>query len=44
MVHRGGKRSAYRILVGKSEEKRPLGKTTHKEEDNINAYFEETGL
>jgi len=28
--------------VGKSEEKRPLGKPTHKKEDNIKAYFEET--
>ena len=30
--------------MGKYEEKRPLGKPTHKEEDNIKAYFEEIGL
>jgi len=40
----GGKRSAYRILVGKSEEKRPFGKPTHKKEDNIKACFEEIGF
>jgi len=44
LVHKGGKRSAYKILVGNTEEKRPLGKPTHKKEDNTNAYFEEIGL
>jgi len=41
LVHKGGKRHAYKLLVGKSEYKRPLGKPTHKKEDNIKAYFEE---
>jgi hypothetical protein len=31
----GEKRNAYRILVGKPEEKRPLGRPRHKWEDNI---------
>jgi hypothetical protein len=44
LVHTRGKRSAYRILVTKSEEKRPIGKLAHREEDNIQAYFEEIGL
>jgi hypothetical protein len=30
----GAKRSAYRILVGKPEEKRPLGRTRRKWVDN----------
>jgi hypothetical protein len=32
---KGAKGNAYRILVGKSEEKRPLGKSRHRWEDNI---------
>jgi hypothetical protein len=31
----GVKRSAYRILVGKREGKRPLGRPRHRWEDNI---------
>jgi hypothetical protein len=41
LVHKAGKRCAYKLLVGKSEEKRPLGKPTHKTKDNIKSYFEE---
>jgi hypothetical protein len=35
----GEKRNAYRILVGKPEGKRPLGRPRHRWEDNIVAYF-----
>jgi hypothetical protein len=31
----GEKRNAYKIFVGKSEEKRPLGRPTRTWEDNI---------
>jgi hypothetical protein len=31
----GEMRNAYKILVGKPEGKRPLGKTRHRQEDNI---------
>jgi hypothetical protein len=31
----GTKKNAYRILVGKPEEKRPLGRPRHRWEDNI---------
>jgi hypothetical protein len=31
----GERRDAYRVLVGKPEEKRPLGRHRHRWEDNI---------
>jgi hypothetical protein len=31
----GESRGAYRFLVGKSEERRPLGRPGHRWEDNI---------
>jgi hypothetical protein len=31
----GEKRNAYKILVGKPEGKRPLGRPKHRREDNI---------
>jgi hypothetical protein len=31
----GEKRNAFRILLGKSEEKRPLGRSRHRWVDNI---------
>jgi hypothetical protein len=37
------KRTAYRILVGKPEGKRPLGKTGRSWEDNIRMYLREIG-
>jgi hypothetical protein len=37
-------RDAYRILIGKSEVKRPLGKLMHKWEDNIKMDLNVRGL
>jgi hypothetical protein len=34
-------RSAYKILVGNPKEKRPLGRTRRRREDNIGMYFRE---
>jgi len=36
-------RGAYRVLVGKSEGKRPLGRTRRRWEDNIKMGFQEVG-
>ena len=36
-------RGVYKILVGKSEEKRPLGRPGRRWEDNINMDFQEMG-
>ena len=36
-------RSVYRVLVGKSEGKRPLGKPRRRWEDNIKIYLQEVG-
>jgi hypothetical protein len=36
-----GKRNTYRVLVGKSEGKRPLVETRHKWEDNVKIYVKE---
>jgi hypothetical protein len=38
------KRNAYRILVGKPEGKRPLGRPKRRWEDNIKMDFGEIGL
>jgi hypothetical protein len=40
----GEKRNAYRILVGKPEGKRPLGRPRCRWEDNIKMDVRETGL
>jgi hypothetical protein len=37
----GEGRSVYRVLVGKPEEKRPLGRPRHRWEDNIKMDLEE---
>jgi hypothetical protein len=37
------KRNPYRILVGKPEGKRPLGRPRHRRVDNIKIYLRETG-
>jgi hypothetical protein len=39
----GKKRNAYRILVGKPERKRPLGRPRHRGVDNINVCRTEIG-
>jgi len=39
----GEKRDAYRVLVGKPEGKRQLGKPRHKLEDNIKMDLQEVG-
>jgi hypothetical protein len=33
----------YRVLVGKLEGKRPLGRPRHRREDNINMDLQEVG-
>jgi len=35
VVHMGERRSIYRVLVGKPEAKRPLGRPRHRWTDNI---------
>jgi hypothetical protein len=40
----GEKRNAYKILVGKLEGKRPLGKPRCRWEDNIKMDFRKIGL
>jgi hypothetical protein len=39
----GERRCVYRVLVGKSEGKRPLGRPRHRWEDNINMNLKEVG-
>jgi hypothetical protein len=39
----GEKRNAYRLLVGKPERKRPLGRPTRSWMDNIRMDFGEVG-
>jgi hypothetical protein len=39
----GEKRNAYRILVGKPEGKRPLGRPRHRWEDNVMTNLKEIG-
>jgi hypothetical protein len=39
----GEKRNAYRILVGRPERKRPLGRPRHRWEDNIKMDLGEIG-
>jgi hypothetical protein len=40
---RGERRGVYRVLVGKSEEKRLLGRHRHRWEDNIKMDLHEVG-
>jgi hypothetical protein len=40
----GEKRNVYRLLVGKPEGKRPLGRTRHRWTDNIKMDLSEIGL
>ena len=39
----GERRGVYRVLLGKPEGKRPLGRTRHRWEDNINMDPQEVG-
>jgi len=39
----GERRSAYRILVGRPEGKRPLGRPKHRWEDNIKMDLQAVG-
>jgi hypothetical protein len=39
----GDGRSVYKVLVGKSEGKRPLERPRHRWEDNIRMDFQEVG-
>jgi hypothetical protein len=39
----GEGRGAYRILVGRPEGRRPLGRPSRRWEDNIKMYLEEVG-
>jgi hypothetical protein len=37
----GDRRDAYRVLVGRPEGRRPLGRPMHRWEDNIEMAFQE---
>jgi hypothetical protein len=43
MAHMGEERKVYRILMGKSEGKRPLERPRHRWEDGIRMDLRETG-
>ena len=43
MARMGERRGVYRVLVGKPEGKRPLGRPRHRWEDNIKMDLEEVG-
>ena len=43
MACMGDKKGAYRVLMGKPERKRPLGRPWHGWEDNIKMDFQEVG-
>jgi len=43
VVRVGKRRDGYRILVGKPEGKRPLGRTKHRWEDSIKMDLQEVG-
>jgi hypothetical protein len=44
VAHMGEGSSAYRVLVGRPEGKRPLGRPRRRREDNIKTDLEETGI
>jgi hypothetical protein len=44
VVRSGEMRNAYKILFGKPEEKRPLGRPRHRCEDNIKMNLRKIGL
>jgi hypothetical protein len=44
LAHIWEKINAYRVLVGKYEDRRPLGSSTHRQEDSIIMVLKATGL
>jgi hypothetical protein len=44
VAHVGEDRGVYRVLVGKPESKRPLGRPRHRWEDNIKLDLRERGI
>jgi hypothetical protein len=44
VAHMGEERKMYKVLVGKPEGKRPLGRPRHRWEDGIRMDLGETGL
>ena len=40
----GERRGVYRVLVGKRQRKKPLGRHRHRWEDNIEMDLQEVGL
>jgi len=43
VAHMGEGRGVYRVLVGKPEGKRPLGRWRHRWEDNVKMEHQEVG-
>jgi len=43
VVHMGGRRGVFRVLVGKPEGMRPLGRPRHSWKDNIKMDLQEVG-
>jgi len=43
VVRVGERKGVYRVLVGKPEGKRPLGRPRHRWEDDIKMYLQEVG-
>jgi len=43
VVHMGEGRDVHRVLVGKPEGKRPLGRPRHRWEDNLKMELQEVG-
>ena len=43
VAHMGERRGVYRVLVGKPQNKRPLGRPRHRWEDNIKMDLQEVG-
>jgi len=39
----GNRKGVYRVLVGKPEKKRPLGRPWHRFQDNIKMHLQEVG-
>jgi hypothetical protein len=44
VAYEGEGRNVYRVLMGKPEGKRPLGRSRHRWEDGIKRYLRETGF